>query len=113
VADQGCSLFEDTKFGEELSDMGSVATDRLGDIRRARRPEEADRCISDSGHDFGTRTLSDPACVLPERDVADVMTTILGEKTCTACSTLTVLAERIGLKAMFDSGGMLASSSAE
>jgi hypothetical protein len=74
---QGRSLFEDTKFGEERSDLRSVSTDCLGDIRRARRPEEADRRISDSGHYFGTRTLSDPACVLPERDVADVMTTIL------------------------------------
>jgi hypothetical protein len=74
---QGSSLFEDTKFGEELSDLGSVATDCLGDIRCARRPEEADRRISDGGHYFGTRTLSDPACVLPERDVSDVMTTVL------------------------------------
>jgi hypothetical protein len=74
---QGRSLFEDTKFGEELSDLGSIATDCLGDIRRSRRPEEADRCISDSGHYFGTRTFSDPACVLAERDVTHVVTPIL------------------------------------
>ena len=37
---QGRSLFEDTKFGEELSDLGSVATDCLGNIRRARGPDE-------------------------------------------------------------------------
>jgi hypothetical protein len=77
LANQGRSLFKDTKFGEELSDLGSIATDCLGDIRRSRRPEEADRCISDSGHYFGTRTFSDPACVLAERDVTHVVTPIL------------------------------------
>ncbi len=74
---QGRSLFEDTKLGEELSDLGSVATDCLGDIRRARGPEEADRHTSDGSHHFGTGTLSDPACILSKRDVADVMATIL------------------------------------
>jgi hypothetical protein len=74
---QGRSLFEDTKFGEELSDLGSVATDCLGDIRRAGGPEETDRRISDGGHYFGTGALSDPACVLPEGNVTHVMGAIL------------------------------------
>jgi hypothetical protein len=74
---QGPSLFEDTKFGEELSDLGSVATDCLGDIRRAGGPEETDRRISDGGHYFGTGALSDPACVLPEGNVTHVMGAIL------------------------------------
>ena len=74
---QGLSLFEDTEFGEELSDLGTVATGYLGDIRRACESEEADRRISDGGHYLGTGTLSDPACILPERDVTHVMATIL------------------------------------
>jgi hypothetical protein len=74
---QGSSLFEDTKFGEELSDLGSVATDCLGDIRRAGGPEKTDRRISDGGHYFGTGALSDPACVLPEGNVTHVMGAIL------------------------------------
>ena len=32
---QGYSLFEDAQFGEELADLGSVATKCLGDIGRA------------------------------------------------------------------------------
>ncbi|HLN27846.1 MAG TPA: hypothetical protein VK395_08885, partial [Gemmataceae bacterium] len=74
---QGSLLFEDTKFGEEFSDLGSVATNCLGDIGRAGGPEEANGRISDSGHYFRTGTLSDPACILPESDVTHVMGTIL------------------------------------
>ena len=74
---QGSLLFEDAQFGEERLDLGSVPTDGLGDIRRAGGPEEADRRISDGGHDLGTGTLADPAGVLPERDVTHVMGPIL------------------------------------
>jgi hypothetical protein len=69
---QGSLLFEDTKFGEEFSDLGSVATDCLGDIRGASGSEEADSRIPDGGDDFRTGTFSDPACVFPESDVAHV-----------------------------------------
>jgi hypothetical protein len=70
---QGSLLFEDTKNGEELSDLVRIPTQCLGDICRADGTEEADCRISNGGHDFGTRPLSDPACVLPERDVAHVV----------------------------------------
>jgi hypothetical protein len=73
----GPSLFEDTKFGKELSDLGTIATDCLGDIRRAREPKEADCRISDGGHYFGPGTLSDSACILPKGDVTHVMGAIL------------------------------------
>ena len=74
---QGSLLFEDTKFGEELADLGSISADGLGDIRGAGGPEEADGRIPDGGHDFGTGTLSDAARVLFESDIAHVMGTIL------------------------------------
>ena len=74
---QGSLLIEDTKSGEERSDLGSVATKGLGDIGRAGDPEEADRRITQSGHDFGTGTLADSARVLAERDVTYVMGPIL------------------------------------
>ena len=56
---EGSSLIEDTELGEQCSDRGSVSTDGLGGIRRAGDREEADRRITQSGHDLRTRTLAD------------------------------------------------------
>ena len=62
---------------KSVSDLRSVPTDGLGDIRRAGGPEEANRRIAQRGHDLGTAALADATGVLPERHVAHVMRPIL------------------------------------
>ena len=70
---QGSLLFEDAECGEECSDLGSISTESLSDIGCTGDAEKPDRGVAQCRHDFGTGALPDPACVLPQRDVAHVM----------------------------------------